>query len=248
MAGPNSGIPLVVDPDEAQAFWQRVDKSGDCWLWTGRKTYGGYGSTNLRCRNPVPVMAHRVAWTIASGRVIPRGLCVLHECDNPPCVNPAHLKLGSHQENMHDAAARGRMAGKNQWANLTHCKRGHMYGPPSADGYRVCGKCKEMKAAQEKAELLAEWQDRSAAFFAPLLPHNECDLLNTLKFREAAFLKAYFGLYGHEVMALQQIGDMWGITRERVRQIRDKALEKLGTSIGAAESALGHVWPRSNAA
>jgi hypothetical protein len=249
--GPNSGIPLIVEPDEAEAFWERVDKSGDCWLWMGRKNSGGYGHTSLRCRKPVPVVAHRVAWTIANGRTIPRGMCVLHECDNPPCVNPAHLKLGSHQENMHDAAARGRMTGRNQGANQTHCKRGHLYGPPSSDGYRVCDKCKKLQAAQEAAQRTAMWQERAAVFFAPLIPQDESDLLNGLnglKFREAAFLKAYFGLYGHEVMELQQMADLWGITRERVRQIRNRALEKLGTDIEATETAIGNVWTQSQAA
>lgn len=92
--------------DEA-TFWMQVDKSGDCWIWQGGKKQGGYGS----CRwDGATVGAHRVAWVICNGP-IPDGMHVLHNCpsgDNPSCVNPAHLWLGTNLDNVRDRDKKGR--------------------------------------------------------------------------------------------------------------------------------------------
>lgn len=85
-------------------FWARVDKSGDCWTWSGLKKGNGYGRVWWDGRGTT---AHRAAWMIANGP-IPPGLCVLHRCDNPPCCNPAHLFAGTQQQNIADKVAKGR--------------------------------------------------------------------------------------------------------------------------------------------
>ncbi len=89
-------------------FWRFVDKTGDCWLWTGTRTEDGYGRTGASEKSSSPLYAHRVSWELANGP-IPDGLFVLHRCDNPPCVRPDHLFLGTTKDNADDAQAKGRL-------------------------------------------------------------------------------------------------------------------------------------------
>lgn len=88
-------------------FWPKVDRSGGpaaCWPWTAGRNPDGYGNFWMRGRID---KAHRTAWTLAVGE-IPKGLHVLHSCDNPPCCNPAHLWLGTIADNSADKRAKGR--------------------------------------------------------------------------------------------------------------------------------------------
>ncbi len=100
------------DTTFTERFWSKVDRSGgndSCWLWTAATLQsGGYGVVSFR---HAPYRAHRVAWELANGREIPFGLHVLHSCDNPPCCNPAHLRIGTNTENIRDRMERGRSKG-----------------------------------------------------------------------------------------------------------------------------------------
>jgi len=98
-------------------FWSFVDERGpdDCWEWQGHHIRKGYGQYTVR--EPLQMLAHRVAWELHHKQEVPEGMCVCHTCDNPPCVNPAHLYLGTHTDNMRDRAERGRSAKGSQNGN-----------------------------------------------------------------------------------------------------------------------------------
>jgi hypothetical protein len=85
-----------------------------CWEWVRGRTRQGYGKLN---RNGKRWAAHRFIWTFVNGP-IPNGIHVLHKCDNPPCINPDHLWLGTHTDNMRDKVRKGRL-------NSYHVKKEH---------------------------------------------------------------------------------------------------------------------------
>lgn len=87
-------------------FWRKVDKTGECWVWTGSKHSFGYGHFRVQ---GVLLRAHRITWEWVFGE-IPSGMCVLHRCDNPSCVRPDHLFLGTKKDNSVDMASKGRSA------------------------------------------------------------------------------------------------------------------------------------------
>ena len=91
-----------------ERFFARVQISEGCWLWTGAKNNNGYGMLRRSGTGNQPrVLAHRASWELHRGE-IPDGQHVLHHCDNPPCVNPAHLWLGDARANALDMVAKGR--------------------------------------------------------------------------------------------------------------------------------------------
>lgn len=97
-----------------ERFWSFVHKTATCWLWTGTTSGSGYGSFWNGSR---PMRAHRFSWMLAGGE-LPAGMELLHQCDNPLCVNPAHLRLGTHAENMQEAKERRRYRyGSDHWVS-----------------------------------------------------------------------------------------------------------------------------------
>lgn len=87
-----------------ERFFYKVEKTDSCWNWIGGKYSNGYGCMFVGRKL---TGAHRVSWMVHNG-AIPSGMQILHRCDNPPCVNPDHLFLGSQLENIRD------MLGKNR--------------------------------------------------------------------------------------------------------------------------------------
>ena len=110
-------------------LWRNTAKKGpdDCWPWHGTRDRYGYG--RIVCLNSIQ-KAHRVSYEMANGP-IQDGLLVMHSCDNPNCVNPAHLSVGTQKQNMKDASARGRLA-KETFLNLHPGKSGHRGAGPKS--------------------------------------------------------------------------------------------------------------------
>jgi hypothetical protein len=136
-------------PRFAKDFWDFVEKTHEhgCWVWRGHDDVQGYGRWSTK-------LAHRHSWELANGP-IPDGLWALHYCDNPPCVNPRHLYLGTIVENTIDAVTRGR----NHIPPLkTHCKKGHALEGDNLrvvgrGQFRVCRTCDNERSRRKQAEL-----------------------------------------------------------------------------------------------
>ena len=95
---------FTIKPLEERLWLKVIKNENGCWLYTGGKTGSGYG---VLTKNNKPVLVHRLSYNIHFGD-IPPGLCVCHKCDNPLCVNPEHLFLGTHDANMKDKMKKGR--------------------------------------------------------------------------------------------------------------------------------------------
>lgn len=148
MAGKGKGAVMAVDEalDSPRArFWRRVNRTDDCWLWTGTPS-GSYGRIRV---NGVRVQAHRFAYTEIAGRHIPDGLHLDHLCRNRLCVNPDHLEPVTHREN----CLRG-VSPAAQQARQTECSQGH---PLAGDnlhvrrGKRECKTCRRDYGARRRA-------------------------------------------------------------------------------------------------
>ncbi len=125
----------------------RIDEITGCWLWTGAKKELGYGVIGLGHRTDGIIKAHRAAYKLYNGD-IPDGMCVLHKCDTPSCVNPGHLFLGSLKDNARDCVSKGRAVlpdnrgERATWAKLKssdvlQIKKREMSGPAYARMYGV---------------------------------------------------------------------------------------------------------------
>lgn len=142
----------------------QVDANG-CWVWQGyrHKPPRDYGEMSYRGKT---WRTHRLMYRLIHGP-IPSGFVVCHKCDNTGCINPDHLWLGTHHQNMSDCRAKDRY----HYANLTHCKRGHPFTPENTGHHRPDARhlrcCKVCQRGYQRMK--AGWPE-DLAFSAPPTP------------------------------------------------------------------------------
>ena len=107
-----TGRPVVAIEERWRAKYTVVESG--CWEWTSSIDSRGYGM--IKHKNGKQIKAHRFSWMLHRGE-IPKGIFVLHKCDNRKCVNPDHLFLGTHQDNMDDMVIKHRSATNKGKAN-----------------------------------------------------------------------------------------------------------------------------------
>lgn len=140
-----------------ERFFSRIEYTESCWNWKGGDNGQGYRRISV---NGEIAYAHRLAWTIFRGD-IPNGLCVCHHCDNPSCVRPDHLFLGTKADNNIDRIIKGRSVypKKKEFCVHGHPRSGdNLYIKPN--GKRECRTCKRLTrkdCPQIRAHTLAEW-------------------------------------------------------------------------------------------
>lgn len=147
-------------------FWTLVDRSdGDdaCWPWLSGKNPAGYGRFRVHPKTYLAtrwLMSHLLGRPLRYDAELKEFVC--HRCDNPPCVNPAHLYIGDGFTNMQDCSQRGR----HHWAKKTHCPQGHEYTPDNiymSGGRRNCRACALQREKDKRArEAAAKWSKSSS--------------------------------------------------------------------------------------
>lgn len=147
-------------------FWARVEKTATCWLWHGARAPLGYGY----CKRPGDRRhspAHRISLEL-SGVTVPRHLVCDHLCNNPPCVNPDHLRVCTQRENI----ARG--SSPAAWnIGKTHCPKGHPYDESNTirthrGRHRACKKCARARVKEyvlkNHDKMIAYWRNYNLNF------------------------------------------------------------------------------------
>lgn len=128
-------------------FWSRVDKSGECWEWTGATTGPGYGVIRAPRNGPL-ISTHRYSFVLHYGPISDQTF-VCHHCDNRKCVRPDHLFAGDNTANVRDMVAKGRTAAQQR----THCPQGHAYSDENTYRHknnRYCRSCLSVRTAAWK--------------------------------------------------------------------------------------------------
>jgi len=139
-------------------FWSKVNKTGECWLWTAALSNTGYGVFMLHDRNLM--LAHRVAYTLSKG-AIPKGKVLDHLCRNPACVNPDHAEVVEQGENIR----RGVMIQRalEACAAKTHCPQGHPYNEENTYLWRGRRQCRACSAAKMRRRTAASREVKLAS-------------------------------------------------------------------------------------
>lgn len=152
----------------ADRFWEKVEKGDGCWEWTAA-SLDGYGIFKLS-RSEGNRRAHVFAYELEIGPT--EGRWVLHRCDNPPCVRPDHLFLGTNADNMQDMSAKGRSGNQKK----TACPAGHPYNDENtyfdSSGRRRCKPCRRLRRRVQRTP--AEQQEMRLRMGTPRRERTHC--------------------------------------------------------------------------
>jgi hypothetical protein len=134
-------------------FAKTEERASGCWIWVGSQHKSGYVYRYYRGRS---VKVHRKIFELTMNLTLSPKECVCHSCDIPQCINPDHLWVGSHQQNIRDASSKGRL-----WQQqVTHCPRGHAYTPEntriSKAGLRNCRACARIRTRIRRGMAIRE--------------------------------------------------------------------------------------------
>lgn len=204
-------------------FWEKVKQGDGCWEWQGNCDLSGYGYHILK-RGGRPIKCHRIAFALANGP-IPPGLFVRHTCDNPPCVRPDHLLLGTAADNTQDAMARRRLYCMPRAQNCRDC------GAPR-ESYLTNALCRNCYNKRYHPDIVERLHRRLAngQSFTTRHPHiTRRRLQDEFGERNAMWFARNYGLFGFGTpITAAQIAAEAGVSRQRVHQVLIRMSKRLG--------------------
>jgi hypothetical protein len=224
--GCHRGVPLRASDINMAKFNKKIDRSAGptaCWLWCGSDNGQGYGMFRV---NKSYRLAHRCAAALAFGEV-GAGLLVMHTCDNPPCVNPAHLRVATQSDNMRDRSEKGRAVYVATERNPVCWQHGWL----SAYSCDLCQLEREKGLIESeiaaRLEVRARFVARVRARLTFPLPSTRDDLAAIVGRTRALLFASHFGLYGFVPMRQAHLAKAAGVSRQRIDQIIDDVIDNL---------------------